>query len=127
MPKFSTRSEEHLKGVHPDLVRLLREAIKDTPIDFRIIDGIRTPAEQKELVKKGASKTLRSRHLTGKAVDVMALVNGKGRWETALYVTIGAHVKAVARRLKIDITWGGDWKGFPDLGHFELNKETYGY
>ena len=127
MSVFSKVSEENLKGVHPDLVKVMREAIKDTPIDFRIIDGLRTLEEQKKFVASGASMTLRSRHLTGKAVDVMALVGGKGRWETSLYVQIGEHVKRVANRLDIQVTWGGEWHSFPDWGHFELNVKKYGY
>jgi peptidoglycan L-alanyl-D-glutamate endopeptidase CwlK len=92
-----------------------------------IIDGKRTLAEQKALVAKGASKTMRSRHLSGKAVDIMALVNGKGRWEGALYYKIATHVLSIAKKLDIKITWGGSWSSFPDLGHFELDKNTYGY
>lgn len=127
MPKLSTRSEKELVGVDQRLVKVIRRAIQITEIDFRIIDGLRTQAEQKELVKAGASKTLRSRHLSGKAVDVMALVNGKGRWEIPLYHKIAEAFYKAAKELKIEITWGGEWKGFPDYGHFELNKNVYGY
>lgn len=127
MAKFGTLSEANLKGIHPDLEKVMREAIKNTPVDFRVIDGLRTLAEQKVLVAKGASKTLRSRHLSGKAVDVMALVNGKGRWEVPLYQQIGNHVMLTAQRLKIPLTWGGNWSTFPDWGHFELDVKKYGY
>lgn len=127
MPSFGSISESNIKGIHPDLEKVLREAIKETPVDFRVIDGLRTLAEQKVLVAKGASKTLRSRHLSGKAVDVMAIVNGKGRWEIPLYHRIAGHVLDVADKLDVDLTWGGSWTGFPDFGHFELNKNKYGY
>ena len=127
MNKFSVASEKHLAGVHEDLVKVFREAIKGCPVDFRITDGKRTLAEQKKLVAKGASKTLRSRHLTGKAVDVVALVNGKVSWEVPPYKVISAHVLAVAKKLKIPIVWGGSWRSFPDFVHFELDKRIYGY
>lgn len=126
MATFGKTSRENLAGLHPDLLKVMYEAIKETPVDFRVIDGWRTLAEQKEMVRRGASKTMRSRHLTGKAVDVMALVNGKGRWESPLYIKIGAHVKSIAKKLGITITWGGDWS-FKDYGHFELDKNKYGY
>jgi peptidoglycan LD-endopeptidase CwlK len=116
-----------MQGLHPLLIKLLNEAVKFSPYDFTVIDGMRTLAEQKALVAAGKSKTMRSRHLSGKAVDVMALIDGKGSWDAKYYKQIAAHVKAVAKRLEIDITWGGDWASFPDLVHFELNKNTYGY
>lgn len=124
--RFGKRSKEHLEGLHPDLLKVMNAAITFCPIDFGIIDGKRTMAEQKELVKQGASWTLKSRHLTGKAVDVMAYVNGKGRWEADLYKQIGAHVLKVARNLNVPLVWGGVWK-VRDWGHFELDKSTYGY
>lgn len=127
MAKFGTRSESNLKGINPVLERLFREVIKETPIDFTVIDGLRTLKEQKEYVKNGYSKTLRSRHLTGKAVDVMALVNGKGTWDEQYYKTLSDYVKAVAKKMGIAIVWGGDWSSFPDPGHFELDKTVYGY
>jgi peptidoglycan L-alanyl-D-glutamate endopeptidase CwlK len=127
MSKFSASSEKQLVGVNPLLVKVMRAAIADTEIDFRILDGLRTLAEQRKLVAKGASKTMRSRHLSGKAVDVGAIVNGKLRWEVPLYKTIAANVLKHAKEQGVDITWGGTWKGFPDWGHFELNKYKYGY
>lgn len=126
MPKFGTRSESNLEGLHPDLLQVMRTAIVATPVDFMVIDGKRTLAEQKELVKKGASWTLKSRHLTGKAVDVMAYVNGTGRWEPKLYQQIGEHVLRIAEQLNIPLVWGGSWK-VRDWGHFELDKNHYGY
>jgi len=63
--KLGAQSEKNLIGVHPDLVLVVREAIKITDIDFKVIEGCRTLARQKELVKIGASQTMNSRHLTG--------------------------------------------------------------
>ena len=127
MASFSTYSLSKLKGVNPLLVKVMQEAIKETPVDFRILEGLRTLERQKYLVAKGASKTLKSRHLSGKAVDVGAYVNKTVNWDVKYYKQIAAHVKKVANTLGVSITWGGDWASFPDYGHFELNKEVYGY
>lgn len=124
--KFGKSSLGHLQGVHPDLVKVMNAAITASPVEFGIIDGIRTLAEQKKYVASGASKTMKSRHLKGKAVDIMCLVNGKGRWEEALYKKVGPHVKAVAAKLGVALIWGGDWS-WKDWGHFELDIKKYGY
>jgi len=67
--KLSQRSLDKLEGVHPDMVKCVKSAIEYTKVDFGVICGMRTEEEQKELVAKGASKTLRSKHLTGHAVE----------------------------------------------------------
>lgn len=109
--RFSARSLGHLNGVHPDLVRVMTRALTEfTEIDFAVIEGLRTPQEQQELVKTGASRTLKSRHLTGHAVDVMAYVGGKGRWDFGLYVKIAEAVRAAARELGVRVIWGGCWQ-----------------
>jgi len=125
MQKLGKRSLASLEGCHPDLVKLMHEAVKYCPIDFTIYDGKRTLAQQRKHVANGKSKTLRSRHLSGKAIDLMALA--EDTWNPKHYVIIAAHIKAVAKRLGIPITWGGDWKSFRDYVHFELDKNKYGY
>ena len=71
---LGTVSKNNLKGVHPDLVKVVEKAITLTEIDFRVTEGLRSKTRQIELVNKGASKTLNSRHITGHAVDVVALI-----------------------------------------------------
>ena len=84
---LSSRSLSKLEGVHESLVNIVKEAIQVTKVDFGVICGTRTKAEQAELVKKGASKTMNSRHLpqesTGKshAVDLMAYIGSRASWE----------------------------------------------
>src|SRR5690606_19512588 len=90
---FSSRSLKRLEGVHPRLVALAREAIALSPVDFMITEGLRTKARQAALVKAGASRTWRSRHLTGHAIDVAALVDGQVRWDWPLYPRIAAAFK----------------------------------
>lgn len=125
MPIFSKASKAKLEGIHPDLRRVADLAIKKTTIDFRVTEGLRTQARQRELVKAGASQTMNSRHLTGHALDVVALVGGQVRWDWPLYPKIAAAFKEAAAELKIPIVWGGDWKSLKDGPHFELDRRKY--
>lgn len=117
------RSEKNMVGVHPDLVRVVRKARARVP--FIVTEGVRTIERQRTLVNSGASRTMNSRHITGHAVDVMALVGGEGRWDWPLYTKIGAIMKEVAAEENVPIVWGGDWKSFKDGPHFELDRKTY--
>ena len=69
--RFTARSEENLRGVHPDLVRVIRLALRYSLVPFSVSEGLRSMARQREMVRAGSSQTLRSRHLTGHAVDVV--------------------------------------------------------
>lgn len=122
---FSARSRRALKGVHPDLVAVAEDALALSPIDFRVIEGLRSPARQAELVRAGASRTLNSRHLTGHAIDVVALVNGEVRWDWPLYPRIAAAFKQAARTRGVKLVWGGDWARLRDGPHFELARKAY--
>ncbi len=123
--EFSKRSNDRLVGVHPDLQRVMRRAISQSPVDFVITEGVRSKAKQAQLVAAGASQTLNSRHLTGHAVDVAAFVGKDVRWDWPLYVQIAKVVKAVADEINVPIVWGGDWKSFRDGPHFELDRKRY--
>lgn len=119
------RSERNLKGVHPDLVKVVLRAMKTAPGTFVITEGLRTLARQKQLLAAGASTTLKSRHLTGHAVDVAALVDGKIRWDWPLYARIATVMKDAANDLGVSLEWGGDWKKFKDGPHFQLPWKVY--
>ncbi len=103
------RSLAELEGVHPDLVQVVHRAIEITPIDFSVIDGLRSIEEQRIYVENGASKTMRSRHLTGHAVDLAAYVGNKARWETQLLCKIALAMREAAREYNVPIRWGGNW------------------
>ncbi len=122
---LGARSKERLKGVHPDLVRVVERAIQLTEVDFTVLEGLRTAARQQQLVKSGASKTLRSRHLTGHAVDLAAVIDGEVRWDWPLYHRIAKAVKQAAVELKVPIEWGGDWRTFKDGPHWQLPWKQY--
>jgi peptidoglycan LD-endopeptidase CwlK len=148
--KLSARSLKALQGVHPDLVKVVQQVILESPIDFVVIEGLRTMKRQQELVAAGASQTMNSRHITGHAVDLAAWV-GEVRWDMGLYYQIAATVQKVSRYTAIPIRWGGCWlrldtatktpaqlvaeyaasrraagkKAFIDAPHFELPAGSY--
>lgn len=125
MPKFSKRSLSTLEGVHPDLVRVAHRAIAISAIDFMVTEGLRTRERQAQLLKAGASKTMNSRHITGHAIDVAAMVSGQIRWDWPLYPKIAAAFKQAAAELGVPIIWGGDWRTLKDGPHFELDRAKY--
>lgn len=122
---LNDRSRIRLMGVHADLVKVIERAYELSTNPFIVTEGLRTLERQKQLVAKGASQTLDSRHLTGHAVDLAVMIDGEVRWDWPLYRKLGDTVKAAAKELSVPIVWGGDWKGFPDGPHFELNRKTY--
>lgn len=123
--RFSTRSRQRMTGVHPALVGVMEEAIRRSPVDFMITEGLRSPDRQAALVRAGASRTFKSRHLTGHAVDVAALLDGKVRWDWPLYARIALAVKAAAHERGVAIVWGGDWPTLRDGPHFELDRQVF--
>lgn len=125
MYSFSQRSKDRLKGVHPDLVKVMEEAIKESPLDFGITEGLRTLERQKELFSSGKSQTMNSRHLRGLAVDIAIFIEGKVNWDFPNYQLVADHIKEVAKELNVPIQWGGDWISFKDGPHFELHRSKY--
>jgi peptidoglycan L-alanyl-D-glutamate endopeptidase CwlK len=123
--RLSERSLKRLTGVHPRLIALVREAAALSPVDFMVTEGLRTSERQTVLVRAGASRTMRSRHLTGHAVDIAALVDGQVRWDWPLYPRIAAAFKAAATRQGTAIVWGGDWPRLKDGPHFELDRKVF--
>lgn len=125
MYKLSQKSLALLRGVHPDLVKVINRAIQITEVDFVVIEGLRTLERQKELLKKGATTTLNSRHLTGHAVDIAPYVGGKISWDWPLYHKLAKAVKQAAKEVGVTVEWGGDWKKFKDGPHWQLPFNKY--
>lgn len=130
---LNTTSMARLRGVHPDLVRVVLRCAadwKDKDTGFIVTCGVRTLEEQKVLVAKGASKTLRSRHIPAKngyghAVDLAATIQGQVRWDWPLYDKMAKAMKAAAKAEKVPLEWGGDWKSFRDGPHYQLPWASY--
>ena len=106
---LSTRSLDKLDGVEPELVSVVKRAIALTKIDFGVVYGMRTKEEQEKLFAAGKSQTMKSKHLVGRAVDLMAYVDGKGCWELNVYDDLCDAMKAAAEELGIAIKWGAAW------------------
>jgi peptidoglycan L-alanyl-D-glutamate endopeptidase CwlK len=122
---LSARSEQRLTGVHVDMQRVVRLALMKSAVDFAVTEGLRTKERQAELLAKGASKTMDSRHLTGHAVDLAPIIAGEIRWDWPPFYKIAEAMKAAAAELGIAIVWGGDWRTFKDGPHFELDRKVY--
>ena len=119
------RSLKRLKGVHEDLVAVVKRAIQISKVDFTVLEGLRTVARQKKLVASGASTTMNSRHLTGHAVDIAPWLDGTVRWDWPLFYPLADAMKQAAEELDVTLEWGGDWKTFKDGPHFQLSWKDY--
>lgn len=126
---LSEKSLAKLSGAHPDLQKVIKRAAAISPIDFTILEVVRTAARQKELVAKGASKTMKSRHLvTGgysHAVDIAPLDGGQVSWAWPVYNRLAPIIKQAAKDVGVPIEWGGDWRSFKDGPHWQLPWGEY--
>lgn len=144
MWQFGRLSEERLELLHPDLETVLRAALPQSPFDFGIgKSSIRTVEEQTELVKRGRSKTMNSRHIpavplnpsvygfpipmaVSHAADLLVYSRpGELTWEAEGFRLVAEVVKRVAGEKGVTIEWGGDWRGFFDGPHFQLPWAFY--
>lgn len=151
MFNLSSRSEQRLSEVHPDLQKVVRLAIRRSKIDFTVLEGLRSATRQKQLVAQGKSKTLDGRHITGHAVDLGAYVCGQVSWDWEHYYRLAEAMRDAAVELGVPIVWGGVWDkrlnllhntkqavadyvqsrkavgrdAFIDGPHFELDRKEY--
>jgi peptidoglycan L-alanyl-D-glutamate endopeptidase CwlK len=121
--KLSDRSLRNLQGVNEQLVATVNLAIVLTKIDFGVICGLRTMEEQRVLVDKGASKTMRSKHLDGNAVDLMAYIGSRASWELNLYDDIADAMKQAAVETGAVLRWGAAWH-IPDIRQWNGTMEN---
>lgn len=125
MASLTSRDLSRLNGVHPDLVRVIKRAATMSPIVFAVLEGLRTIDRQKELLAKGATTTMNSRHLTGHAVDIAPLVGTEIRWDWPLYYELAKVIKEAAKLEKVVVEWGGSWVKFKDGPHWQLPHNLY--
>ena len=119
---LSSRSLDKLEGVNEDLVKVVKRAIELTKIDFGVIYGMRTQEEQQKLFDAGKSQTMKSKHLTGDAVDLMAYVDGKASWELNLYDDLADAMKWAATEEGTVVRWGAAWH-IPDISTWNNTME----
>ena len=131
MYKLGRRSLKNLKGVNPILIEILNRALEISSnrkdgVDFTIIStaGIRTAEEQNELFRRGVSKAdgyiKLSYHQSGNALDVVPYVNGGASWEEAELLKVAVCMLQAANDLNYKLEWGGFWKTFKDLPHYQI-------
>jgi len=123
--KLSARSEAMLMGVHPALQSVVRRALVLSPVDFAVIEGVRTKERQAELVKAGASRTMDSRHITGHAVDLAPYIGGQIRWDWPAFGPLVEAMRAASLELGVRVIHGADWVTFRDGPHHELDRKQY--
>jgi peptidoglycan L-alanyl-D-glutamate endopeptidase CwlK len=122
---LNTRSLAALKGVHSDLVRVVKRAAELAPGSFIVTEGLRTVERQRDLFARGLSKTMKSRHLTGHAIDFAPLIDGQVTWKTPAFLPVISAFKQAAVDMKVPIVSGGDWRTFKDYPHIELDRKSY--
>lgn len=126
MYKLSKSSEKNMQGIDPRLVEIINEALNISVMDFGIPSGggLRTAEQQRVMFDNKVSKCdgtkNKSYHQTGKAFDIYAYVDGKASWERAHLTTVATAMLQAAAKLGYPLQWGGLWKNFKDLPHFQL-------
>ena len=134
------KGTDKLKGVNPILIDWINLFAKDynyeltnKGVDIIITEGLRTLEQQKKYLATGKSKTLKSRHLIGNAIDICFSVNGKINWNDMTYWALaGKHFNQYAKLKDLNLRWGGDWnkngnykdEKFLDAPHFEINSQV---
>lgn len=134
--KLSANSEKKAAGIKPELARVVRRAAElagtDPALDFVIVQGSRTQAQQNALYAQGRTApgrivtwTKNSKHIGGGAIDFAALEGGKISWNEKLYPPIANVFLKAATAERVGIEWGGSW-GRKDWGHIQLNPAKLG-
>lgn len=119
--KLSKRSLQNIKGIDYRLIILIGLMLDDSPYDFVVTEGLRTNERQKQLVAEGKSKTMNSKHLTGKAFDIAILKDGEITWDIKYYREFANIIMQLAHRLGFNIECGAYWQSFVDGPHIQIN------
>lgn len=134
MSVFSMTDQKR-SALHPVLLQVFDEFIKTTKLDIFVVETFRSATKQKANLASGASTTEHSRHVKANnksgyacAID-MTPCSADGKtifWKRLdLFQQINREMMAAAARLKITIEWGGNWKKFKDMDHWQLPWKTY--
>lgn len=136
---LTRRDEQRLAEVHPALAALVRTVAASVPLI--VVEGARSLDRQRDLFRLGKSRTMNSRHLpklaagvpapVSHAVDLAPLVDLDGdgdrelSWLPEHFRPIADAMKQAAEAAGVPIVWGGDWRTFVDMPHFELDRNRY--
>jgi len=125
--QLSQRSLSKLEGVDPRLVAVVKRAIELTKVDFGVTEGLRTVERQRELVAAGKSQTMASKHIEGRAVDLVAYIGSDIAWELNLYDDICDAMAQAAREVGVAIKWGAAWsegdiRNYPGTAEYAMNE-----
>ena len=129
---LSKTSLKRLENVDERLVEVVKQAIKETKVDFFVVSGYRTAEEQNELYKKGLSECdgykNKSTHQLHLAVDICPLRNGQPLWKLEgnekEWLEVGRAMLRSARLLGVCLEWGLTYNisNTYDIGHFQINE-----
>lgn len=118
-PNLSTGN---MNGFDPKLAGMLPGILSDLRAkgwEPYIASGLRTPDEQRQKVAQGYSQTMNSKHLVGKAADIVDQRYGwDGNQAQQFFHDLGQAAQAHGA------TWGGNWKSFPDPAHIQVSMLT---
>ena len=118
--ELSELSKKRLEGVDERLKAIVIECAVRCSYPFNVSEGLRTEEQQREYVRQGKSRTMKSKHLTGKAVDLYPLSMDRKVVDWSRFEELADLMFQVARDQGVEIVWGGHWKTLVDKCHFEL-------
>jgi LysM repeat protein len=125
-------NEERLRQLHPIVAtrgRSMVDLAAQLGLGLLVTQGLRTWEEQDQLYAKGRTKAPIGRqfivtnarggqswHNFGLAFDIVVLdALGKTDWDTSH----PGWARAAELGKSVGLEWGGDWKGFKDMPHFQ--------
>ena len=117
---LTSADERKLVGVNSRLVSVVRGVALIAPVRFKVVEGMRTMTRQRQLLKEGKTKTLSSKHLIGRAVDIAPIVDGKVSWDWKHFTPLVSCARAVSADLGVPLVFGYDW-GW-DAPHWEMKE-----
>jgi len=123
--RLNKTSIKRLKGVHPDIVKVVKRA--SLYADIFVVEGLRSQKRQNKLKKSGNSQISRSYHLYGLAVDLVLMVNGKIDWNTvASYKKVHKAICRAEDELGLNVIDNAmfdlHWKSLTDYPHWQMTS-----
>lgn len=111
-----------MQGINPRLqsaLPIIMDELRQKGWQPSIASGMRTPEEQAEKVRQGYSQTMNSKHLIGKAVDI---IDKRYGWDGPASDTNYQFWQDLGEAAKRQgLQWGGDWKNFKDVAHIQTS------